>query len=192
MPNSTNDSSKTAGDIVIATIFCIMGVIVCITILPNFKEFKQLFQQIHNVTYMIIYTVVLILSFTMMSNATLDKYYYIVAPLTVLLGMYVFSLSAKANYVEVFNLNYERIKSVLLFFCVITSMIVYYCVDPGGLVDKYFGYLLVLTLTIAVFAFLYLIIVLTLPDTTNDSVNTTQNAGNFLSKFSKFAVYGSI
>ena len=189
IPKSTGDSSKKAGDIIMATIFCIMIVGICIILLPNFKEIKQLFEQIHNVTYMIIYTVVLILCFTMISNATLDKYYYIVAPLTILLGMYLFSLSAKANYVEVFNINYERIKSVILLFCVITSMIVYYCVDPGGLAHEYFGYLLVLTIIMSVFAFLYLMIILTLPDTNHDS----DNQGNgFFNKFSTFAVYGSV
>jgi hypothetical protein len=188
-PTATSDDTKKAGDIVMATIFCILVVIICIALLPNFKEIKQLFGQIHNVTYMIIYTVFLILFFTMMSNENLNKYYYIVAPLTILLGIYVFSLSAKANYVEKFNINYERIKSVILFFCVLVSMIVYYSVDPGGLVSKYFGYLLLLTIIIAVFAFLYLIIILTLPDTNNAS---GQEANGVLGKFSTFAVYGSI
>jgi hypothetical protein len=124
-----------------------------------------------------------------MSNATLDKYYYIVAPLTILVGIGVFSLSAKANYVEVFNINYERIKAVILLFCVLTSILVYYSVDPGGLVSKYFSYLIVLTLVIAVFAFLYLIIILTLSDTNNASDNPSNG---ILGKFSTFAVYGSI
>jgi hypothetical protein len=185
----SSDNNKKAGDIVMATIFCIIVLIICITLLPNFKEFKQLFEQIHNVTYMIIYTVFLILFFTMMSDKVLDKYYYIIAPLTALLGIGVFSLSAKSIYVEKFNINYERIKSVILFFCVITSMIVYYSVDPGGLVDKYFGYLLLLTIIISVFAFLYLIIVLTLPDTNNPS---GEQANSALSKFTTFSVYGSI
>jgi hypothetical protein len=185
---ASSDANKTTGDIILATIFCIIIVIVCITLLPNFKEFKQLFSQIHNVTYMIIYTVGLILFFTITSNKILDKYYYIVAPLTALIGIVVFSLSAKMNYVEVFNINYERIKSVILFFCVLTSMIVYYSIDPGGLVDKYFGYLLLLTIIISVFAFLYLIIILTLPDTDD----AKQHAKGALGKFSTFAAYGSI
>ena len=189
-PTSTSDENKKAGDIVMATIFGILVVIICIALLPNFKEFKQLFEQIHNVTYMIIYTVALILFFTMMSDKVLDKYYYIIAPLTALLGVGVFSLSAKTTYVEKFNINYERIKSVILFFCVLASIIVYYSVDPGGLADKYFGYLLVLTIVIAVFAFLYLIIVLTLPDT-NKPNPSTQEGNWFLNNFSKFSVYGS-
>ena len=62
-PTSTSDENKQAGDIVIATIFCILVVIICIALLPNFKEMKQLFGQIHNVTYMILYTIFLILFF---------------------------------------------------------------------------------------------------------------------------------
>jgi len=192
-PTSTSDENKKAGDIVIATIFCILVVIICIALLPNFKEIKQLFGQIHNVTYMILYTIFLILFFTMVSNKVLDKYYYIVSPLTALLGIWTLSLSLTSSYVEVFNINYERIKSVILFFCVLTSMIVYYNVDPGGLVAKYFGYLLLLTIIISVFAFLYLIIVLTLPDTKTTPDNKTAAAdGGVLGKFSTFAVYGSL
>lgn len=189
--SSIESHKKIITNIFISLIFCIIVVIISISLLPNFKELNKLFQQISNVTYMIIYTIFLILFFTMMSNKVLDKFYYIIVPITILLGGFIFFKSAKSNYVTEFNINYERIKSVILLFCVITIIIVYYNIDPGGIFHKYFGYSLLLTIIIALFAFLYLIIVLTLPDTIKppDKKTTTSN---FLENFTTFSVYGSL
>jgi hypothetical protein len=127
----------------------------------------------------------------MISNETLDKFYYLILPVTILLGGFIFYKSAKSNYVPEFNINYERIKSVILLFCLITIIIIYYNIDPGGMIHKYFGYSLLLTIIIAVFAFLYLIIVLTLPDSIKPPDKKT-TISNFLENFTNFSVYGSL
>jgi hypothetical protein len=57
---------------------------------------------------------------------------------------------------------------MILLFCLITVFIIYYNVDPGDYITKYFGYSFLLTIIITVFAFLYLLIVLTLSDKVND------------------------
>jgi hypothetical protein len=90
------------------------------------------------------------------------------------------------NYITEFNANYERIKMMILFFCLITIFIIYYNTDPGGYIEKYFGYSLLLTIIISVFAFLYLIVVLTLPD------SKSSKSGNILNNFSKISSYGSM
>jgi hypothetical protein len=122
---------------------------------------------------------------------TLNKYGYIITPLTILLTGYMFYKGSSTNYVENFNINYERIKTIILFLCLITVCIVYYSVDPGGYITKYYGSSLLITILLAVFSLLYLIIVLTLPDTLKP-VNTTSGSSNFLENFSKFSVYGTI
>jgi hypothetical protein len=61
-------------------------------------------------------------------------------------------------------------------------------VDPGGFIQKYFGYSMLLTIVITVFAFLYLMIILTLPDKSKLDSNST----NFLNNFTSFSSYGSI
>ena len=164
---------------------------ICISLLPNFKDVKKLFEQISNVTYVIIYAVFLILFFTMTPSDTLNSYSYIIAPLTAIFGAFMFYKGATHNYIDEFNVSYERIKTMILLFCLITIIITYYNVDPGGYIQKYFGYSLLLTIITTVFAFLYLMIVLTLPDKVKD-INIGDKSSNFLNNFSNFSSYGSI
>jgi hypothetical protein len=161
---------------------------ICITLIPNLNAFKSLFLQISNVTYIIVYTILFILFFSMTSDDILNKYAYIITPATILLGSFIFYKSASNNYIMNFNVNYERIKTMILLFCLIAIFIVYYNVDPGGYIQKYFGYSMLITIVIAVFAFLYLMIILTLPDKSTLSSKST----NFLNNFTSFSVYGSI
>jgi cytochrome bd-type quinol oxidase subunit 2 len=183
----SGSKSSVASDIIMTVIFVLIILILCISLIPNLKKLKQLFEEIGNVTYAIIYTIFIILFFTMTSSETLDKYYYLIVPFITLLGLGVFYKCIQSNYIDKFNINYERIKTLILFFCVLTIMIVYYSVDPGGLIQKYFGHLMLLTIIIAVFIFLYLIIVLTLP---SDKPSITSS--NLLNNYSNFSVYGTL
>ena len=161
---------------------------ICITLIPNLNAFKSLFLQISNVTYIIVYTILFILFFSITSDDMLNKYAYIITPATILLSSFIFYKSASNNYIMNFNVNYERIKTMILLFCLIAIFIVYYNVDPGGYIQKYFGYSLLITIVIAVFAFLYLMIILTVPDKSTLNSKST----NFLNNFTSFSVYGSI
>lgn len=154
--------------------------------LPNMKEFKQLFEQIGNVTYVIIYTIFVILFYTMIPSNIIDSYYHMINSIMLLLGGLAFYKSVAYSYIEKFNINYERIKSLILLFCFITLSITFYNINPGGVVEKYFGYSLLLTSIISVFAFLYVIILLTLPG------EEGRKTSNLLSNFSSFGVYGTI
>jgi hypothetical protein len=193
LPNSsiTRSNEEITADVLVILSFGLIIFILCVIFLPNFKDIKDLFQQISNVTYVILYTIFLILFFMLMSIDTLNNYAYIITPITILLGVFAFYKSAVSDYVSNFNINYERIKSIILIFCLITSYIVYYNTDPGGYISKYFGYTLLLTIITAVFAFLYLIVVLTLPNTFNNIAKDSKSS-NFLENFSSFSVYGSI
>ena len=179
----TKSQQEVIADIFIVLFFCLLIFVICVALLPNFKEIKKLFEQISSVTYVIIYTIFLILFFTMTPSDTINKYSFGITLLTIGLGCLMFYKSLSNNYITEFNANYERIKMLILFFCLITIFIIYYNTDPGGYIEKYFGYSLLLTIIISVFAFLYLIIVLTLPD---DSKRA--KPGNILDNFS----YGSI
>jgi hypothetical protein len=203
----SDSKSGVVSNIIMSVIFVIIVLILCISLIPNLKYLKQLFEQIGNVTYAIIYTIFIILFFTLLSSKIIDEYYYIIVPLVTLLGLFVFYKSIQSNYIDKFNLNYERIKTIILFFCILTIMIVYYSVDPGGIIKQYFGHLMLLTIIIAVFVFLYLIIVLTLPNgyyTTNSKNTNSKNSNsknnnsknniysNYFNNFSNFSVYGTI
>jgi hypothetical protein len=188
MTNSSKSEQEIVNDVFVILFFTLLVGGICITLIPNLNEFKKLFEQISNVAYIIIYTILLILFFSMTPSDTLNKYAYIITPVTILLGSFIFYKSASDNYITNFNVNYERIKTMILLFCLVAIFIVYYNVDPGGYIQKYFGYSMLLTIVITVFAFLYLMIILTLPDKTTLSAKST----NFLNNFSSFSSYGTI
>ncbi len=165
LPSSSPSKSheQMVADIFIVLFFSLLVFGLSVMFLPNMKEFKQLFEQISNVTYVILYTIFAILFYTMTPSNILNNYSYIINPLILLLGIYSFYKGTTENYIDKFNINYERIKMIILFFCFITLSITFYNINPGGAAEKYFGYSLLLTIIISVFAFLYVIILLTLP-----------------------------
>lgn len=188
-PSTLSDSQSEN----LSNLFLIMFVVLLIfglsvMLLPNLKDLKELFFQIKNVSFTVLYTIFLILFFRMTPSNIIDNYAYIILPLTLIVSIYMFYIGTKQNYIESFNINYERIKSVILFFCFITLVIVYYNIDPGGYITKYFGSSLLLTIILSVFALLYIIVLLTL---SNDINTNNNNITNILSKFSNFSVYGT-
>jgi len=177
----------------IILIFSLIVFLLCVILLPSFKELKALFQQISSVVYVVIYTIFLILFLSLMPSDTLNSYAIYITPITILLGLFSFYKGAKTDYVEKFNINYERIKTIIMIFCLITCYIIYYNIDPGGFISASFGYTLLLTIIIAVFAFLYLIILLTLNNgTTPTPADSNVKTNSLFANFSNFSVYGSI
>ena len=182
----SKSQEELVSNIFIILFFTLLIFGICIIFLPNFKEFKELFKQIGNVTFVILYTIFAILFLTMISKDILAKYFYIINPVMIGLGALSFYKGTSDNYIEKFNINYERIKMLILLFCLITIIITFYNINPGGASKKYFGYSLLLTIIIAVFAFLYVIMLLTLPG--KDGMKQE----NFLNNFSSFGSYGTI
>jgi hypothetical protein len=189
---TTDQNSQTAiKDTFIILFFTLLIVTICISILPNFKNLREFFNQISNVTYVIIYTIFLILFFTLTPKNILNDYAYILTPITIFIGLVMFYKSFQQNYVDNFGVNYERIKMMILFFCLLTIYIIYYNIDPGGYIQKTFGYSLLLTIIISVFVFIYLICILTLPEVQKD-IKIGDKSSNFLENFSPFLKYNSI
>lgn len=182
----SQSQEELVGNVFIILFFSLLVVGISIMFLPSLKEFKQLFEQIGSVTYVILYTIFTILFYNMVSKDILDKYYYLINPAILGLGAFSFYKSTSYDYIEKFSINYERIKMLILLFCLITLIITFYNTNPGGSAQKYFGYSMLLTIIISVFAFLYLIIILTLPG------NEGSDQKNFLSNFSSFGTYGTI
>jgi len=170
----------------IVLFICLLIIGTCVLFLPSMKEFKDLFLQIGNVTYVILYTIFAILFYTLISKDILNTYSYIINPAILGLGALSFYKASSENFIEKFNINYERIKMLILLFCLITFIITFYNINPGGAAEKYFGYSLLLTIIISVFAFLYIIILLTLPDKEGNT------KPNLLTNFSTFGKYGTL
>ena len=192
--NFTSTTTSKSQQQMISEIFIVLFVSLlifglCVLFLPNLKELKNLFYQISNVTYVIIYTIFAILFYTMIpSNIFSDIPYssYIINIVILCLGGLSFYKAFQYNYIDKYNINYERIKMLILLFCFIILIIIFYNINPGGFVSKYFGYSLLLTIIISVFAFLYVIILMTLPGLENNQ------QPKFLNNFSTYGTYGSI
>ena len=175
-------------DSIIANIFIILflGLLIlgiCFALLPSLKEIGKLFAQISSVTYVIIYTIGMILFLTMVPEDTLNTYAKYILPATALLGIILFYKGIKTSYIEDFSINYERIKMMIIMLCLITVFITYYNIDPGGYIEEYFGLSLLITIILTVFAFLYLIIILTVP---------SDNGGSLYSNMTNFGKYGTL
>jgi hypothetical protein len=175
-------------DSIVANIFIILflGLLIlgiCFALLPSLKELGKLFAQISSVTYVIIYTIGMILFLTMVPENTLNTYAKYILPATALLGIILFYKGIKTSYIEDFNINYERIKMMIIMLCLITVFITYYNIDPGGYINEYFGSSLLITIILTVFAFLYLIIILTVP---------SDNGGSLYSNMTNFGKYGTL
>jgi len=179
--------------IILSFIFVIL--ILCFIFLPSFKELSTLFSQISNVTYVIIYTIFLILFLRILPTDIMNSNAYYIVPITMIIAFLLFIISFRTNYITNFNINYERIKMIILYFCFITICITYYAINPGQYISKNFNISLLLVALISIFGFIYLIILLTLPNIYENFSNlsnssTPSNLSNVLSKVSNFSKYG--
>lgn len=187
----TLTDDKIIANVLVILSFVLVAVGLLIMFLPSLKDIKQFIIQMKIVFLVILYTIFLILLYRLMPSSIMDSYSFIITPITMLLTAFLFYKGFKTNYLKEFNINYERIKTVILFLCFLTILFVYYTCNTGGFVQYYFGPTFLITLLIGIFSFLYVIIVLALPETTPGAKNGL-NSSNFFSNFSKFSVYGSI
>ena len=185
---SDNLDSKISSTVFVSFLFLFLVVGLIVLFIPNFKEFKNLLYEIRSILYIVLYTLFLILFFSFMSKDVIEKYAYIITPITILITILIFYKGFSVDFIKSFNINYERIKTIILFFCLNVILLIFYNVDPGGYIKKYFGYSLILTILLSLFSFLYLIIVLSLPD----KIKAGDSKKNFLENFSTFSIIGTI
>jgi len=197
IPNPFGDNNLSSTDnqieknVIVFLSFIGIIFFICLFLLPSFKEIKELFSQISGVSYIILYTIFLIAFFSFVPSIIINKLAFIIVPVSIIFAVIIFYMSYSKNLVENFNFTYERIKIMILFFCLIFLFCVYYTLDPGGYIKKYFGYSLLITILLSVFAFIYLLIILTLPSTIK-SVEPGKLSSNFLENFSSTSTIGSI
>jgi hypothetical protein len=169
--------------------------------LSDFENVKNFFIRFKGLITIIVYTIFLILLFRSIPKNILNDYAVLILPISILLTIFIFfkSLTRSKNDTsnDDYNSNpntifkYERLKYFVLFFCLITLLITYKEIDPGGLITKYFGYSLTLSIVLGFFAFLYLIILWTLPNGLKGQEIPAPNApSNFFKKiFDKISYY---
>jgi len=189
---SSSKSQQQTTAIILATLIPSLLIVICgIMFLPSLVELKNIFIQIGDVTYVILFTIAAILFYTLISKDVLINYSNYINPLILALGIFVFYKTIINNYIGKFNINYERIKMLIIFVCFIALITTFYSINPGNMATNYFGYSLLLISVISIFAFLYIIVLLSMPDGWS-SESASSQSGNLLSKFSPFGVYGSI
>jgi len=181
---------KLSNSLFIASFIAII-LILCFVFLPSFKDFNKLFNQINNVGYVILYTIFIILFLRLMPKDVLNNHSYYIVPITLIFAFILFVRSFQSNYIQDFNVNYERIKIIIMYFCFITMCVTYYSVNPGEYITKNFNMSLLLSTLIGIFGFLYLIVLLTLPNN-YDNFKNSKNLTNALANVSSFTKYGSI
>lgn len=184
-----SNEAATANIFIILT-FVFIVIIICFVFLPNFKEIGKLFSQISNVTYVILYTIFLILFLRLLPSDTMDKNAYYIVPITMIIAAILFTISFQTNYINDFDLNYERIKMIIMYFCFITICITYYSTNPGDYITKNFNMSLLLTAIIGILGFIYLIVLLTMPNI-YDIFKYSKNSTNALENVSAISKYGT-
>ena len=187
---ATSGTSRT--NVLYVALFVLGLLALIFMLMPGVKELGNLFrQQMKGALYVILYTVFLILVFNGTSTDTINKYAKLITPLTIMATIFVFYKGWTSNAEDGFNVNYERIKTMILMFCLFTVFCVFYTYDPGGYMTKYFGYSFLLTIVLNAFAIAYLIIILTLPDTVKQPASGDKSS-NFLQNFGGFGMYNAI
>lgn len=187
----SSPETKTA-EIITSTILYVLGPLLLMTIfvyiVPNFGTIKQFILQMSSVFYVFFYTIGLIVFFSLIDKQILNDYGYIITPVSLFFaGAFLFK-GFKNDYIANFSINYERIKSLILFVSLISLFFTFYSVDPGGYIKQNFGYSLVLTIVLSVLSFVYAIVLITYPDSSQQPEPTT----NLFSKFTKFSTVGSL
>ena len=184
--NVKGKQNEIASDITITVIILVI-LFGLMALIPNIGSIASLLSQIRWATIIVIYTIFLIIFFRVTSADILKKYANVIMPVVLFIGVVLFYKGFTTNYASFYNISYERIKTVIMFFCFVTILILFYSIDIGNYLHKYLGPAFIFILVLAIFAFLYVIILLTLPDNKNG-----MNYTSFLSNFTNFSVYSAI
>ena len=182
--DKTNEQITYNALIIFFVIFLVIAM--CLYLLPNAYKITDFFFQIKWVFAIMFYTIVLILFFRMTPTDIVNKYANIILIVAAILGVLLFYKGVSTNYIAEFNVNYERIKSLLLLFFFITIVIVLYSFNPGGYITKYFGPSLIFTIVLVIFGLLYVLLLLAMPS------KVGVGATNLLSNFTKFSSFSGI
>ena len=163
-------------------------------IIPNYKEFLKLIGELKYVLFIVIYIIGLIIFYRDIPTNIINAYSFIFLPITILFGIYLFYLAMKTPLYSGFDLNYERVKYALIYFCLIIFILLLYTTNPGGYLKAYFGPSLVITILLVIFGFLYLITLMTFPylQTVNKNGTTSINQTGFFDNLSSVGIFSVI
>lgn len=163
LPNGKALSQEESNTAMMIVAFVAAILLIVFMTIPNYKDFLNFISRIKFVLLLAGYIIGLIILYRNVPRGIIDAYSFLVFPATMLIGIYLFYLAMEKGQLYGFDLNYERVKYALIYFCLIVFMLLFYTVDPGGYLKTYFGPSLVITILLAIFGFLYLVTLMTLP-----------------------------
>jgi len=188
----------------IAIIFeCIALAVILMYLIFTFRKYISDFI---NVIMLSVFIVAVIILFTALTKAQINKYAYLIVPITLILGFYLF-YRVLAEDMTKYGVKpviiVEQIKYIITFVLLILFMIIFYAIDPGGYITKYFGVALVFAIILSVFGLLYLCTLLFTPQTDLGQTSSyiarlgLGDAGErrnnpFLKGFSYFSIFSTI
>jgi hypothetical protein len=174
----------------------IESIIAAIILIYIVYSFKQYIPQFSNVIILGLFIFAVIVLFTKLSTSQINKYAYLILPITLIIGFFLFYRIPAENILPYSGngdiVLIERIKYIITFVLLIVFMIIYYAVDPGGYIAQYFGLALTFGIIIAVFALFYLISLLTFPTITTAADIAGRAENPFLSGFTTFGIFSAL
>ena len=184
---TTTGTART--NIVYALLFIIGLLVLLYLLLPSFIKIAELFKPIKSLVYPILYTIALILVFNNISIDTINKYARLFTPVILILAIVAFYKGWSGNVDKgVSGIIYERVRTMMLLFCLFTVFCVLYVYDPGGYISEYFGYTLLLTILLMALSIAYLVILLS-PNNAAKGSNVTADDNTLLGFMKKFKGY---
>jgi len=185
-PSLTQAQNNTAITIIA---FVSAIVLIILLIIPQYKEFLNFLGKLKFVLLLAGYIIGLIILYQSVPKGILNAYAFLFFPITMLMGIYLFYLAMEKGTLYGLDLNYERVKYAVIYFCLLVFILLFYTVDPGGYLKTYFGPSLIVTILLAIFGFLYLITLMTLPSIKKGSMPDNSAGGLFkgLTKMSLFS-----
>jgi len=163
LPNGKMLSQKENDTAMMIVAFVAAILLIVFMTIPNYKDFLNFISRIKFVLLLAAYIVGLIILYRNVPRGIIDAYSFLIFPATMLIGIFLFYLAMEKGQLYGFDLNYERVKYAIIYFCLIVFMLLFYTVDPGGYLKTYFGPSLVITILLTIFGFLYLVTLMTLP-----------------------------
>lgn len=187
-----NDSSvdrKKVGQITLTTFLsCSIPLAIvsgAIYLVPYFEGLKKLLSKLLETTTVFFYSIFLLIFLRCFPKDTLDNYWFIFLPVTLVSTYMVFSKALKRDYL-VEDVDLERIKMMCINFCFMFVLITYYNIDPGNMFNKYFGKSFLISVLVSVFMFLYLATLYVVPfkDKQGNVSGSKKGTGNMKGGFS--------
>jgi hypothetical protein len=163
-------------------------VLIILLTIPHYKDFLNFLGKLKFVLLLAGYIIGLIILYQTVPKGIINAYAFLFFPITMLIGIFLFYLAMEKGTLYGLDLNYERIKYALVYFCLLVFILLFYTVDPGGYLKTYFGPSLIVTILLAIFGFLYLITLMTLPSIKQGTATT----GGFFKGITKMSLFSGI